>query len=193
MYSVHSHVVGRASQCLANCASTAAPESGTIGCLAPKPRLAHSAFSRSRAQMSVLRLTVVWHRDFAGGQPIAEALAAHFEGAEDEPNSSGLTIPVRVRCEGASPMRIRRRPACAANQTRTRRRNPGFFKRSGDEESSGSIETAILGQCARRVAEIAHFPSSFTLTQNATSLKVPPQVHRRSRRLVDRAGSVRSG
>ncbi|WP_167334907.1 toll/interleukin-1 receptor domain-containing protein [Mesorhizobium loti] len=54
--------------------------------------------------MSVLRLTVVWHRDFAGGQPIAEALAAHFEGAEDEPNSSGLTIPVRVRCEGASPM-----------------------------------------------------------------------------------------
>ncbi|WP_245279045.1 hypothetical protein [Mesorhizobium loti] len=40
--------------------------------------------------MSVLRLTVVWHKDFAGGQPIAEALAAHFEGAEDEPNSSGF-------------------------------------------------------------------------------------------------------
>ncbi|MER8595730.1 toll/interleukin-1 receptor domain-containing protein [Mesorhizobium sp. M1182] len=53
--------------------------------------------------MSVLRLTVIWHGNFAGGGPIAEALAAHFEGAEDEPNSSGLTIPVRVRCKGADP------------------------------------------------------------------------------------------
>jgi hypothetical protein len=53
--------------------------------------------------MSVLRLTVVWHPNFAVGRPIAEALAAHFEGAEDELNSSGLTIPVRVRCEGADP------------------------------------------------------------------------------------------
>lgn len=53
--------------------------------------------------MSVLRLTVVWQRNFTDGLQIATALAAHFEGAEDEPNSSGLTIPVRVRCEGADP------------------------------------------------------------------------------------------
>lgn len=53
--------------------------------------------------MSVLRLTVVWHENFAGGRPIAEAVASHFEGAENEPSSSGLTIPVRVRCEGRDP------------------------------------------------------------------------------------------
>ncbi len=53
--------------------------------------------------MSALALNVVWHNNYAAGRSIAEALAAHFEGAEDQIGSAGLSIPVRIRCEGRDP------------------------------------------------------------------------------------------
>ncbi|MEO8667753.1 MAG: toll/interleukin-1 receptor domain-containing protein [Bauldia sp.] len=53
--------------------------------------------------MSTFAITIVWHRKYEAGRTIAEALAGQFEGAEDEINSAGLSIPVRIRCEGRDP------------------------------------------------------------------------------------------
>jgi hypothetical protein len=53
--------------------------------------------------MSALITTIVWHKNLTQGRTIAEALAMHFEGAEDEQSSAGLSIPTRVRCEGRDP------------------------------------------------------------------------------------------